>query len=100
MAPFVRAFLLWVVGCALAKANPMLLKTDSYIASEHLEIRLNLDAAELRGTFTFRRTADSDELPPAIPWVLELPVWFPLQNASNPAVARFWRGPRKENALS
>jgi hypothetical protein len=100
MTLFVRALLVLLIFCAVAQANPNPVTMDVYIASEHLEIRLNRNDAELRGTFTFHMTSESTDMGPKFPWDLDLPVWFPRRNASDPRVAHFWRNARQQGALS
>jgi hypothetical protein len=61
-----------------------------YITSEHLEVALSPAAATFKGTFTFAAQGLNDFNKDTEQVFMQLPIWFPQQKASNPAVNRFW----------
>ncbi|MGH7940183.1 MAG: hypothetical protein ACREFR_03825, partial [Limisphaerales bacterium] len=61
-----------------------------YIRSEHLDVIVSPTVAAFKGTFTFAAQALNNMNEGTQQTFMLLPIWFPQQKSSNPAVSRFW----------
>lgn len=87
-------FLVVLLSAGRGGGNPIIgpanIPASVYINSEHLEIAVSPAAATFKGTFTFAAHGLNDFNKDTEQVFMQLPIWFPQQKASNPAVNGFW----------
>jgi hypothetical protein len=87
----ITLLLIWVSAGANPTPIPENLSDSIYMSSEKLTVTVSEDTARLAGTFTFRYHGHGPA-PGWRPFVrLEIPVWFPAQDARDSTVAAFWK---------
>lgn len=63
--------------CGASIGNPIIITHPCYMSSEHLEVKLLGDVAEIDGRFHFRSTAKKNDPSAAASVYFQVPIWVP-----------------------